>query len=113
MVLGAIQQVKVPDKFMTYITIFSSGCGYYLHFVDISEFHGYYPHFVDIIHIGHITIYLACNVCHVLHTLVLVVDIICIGHIIHILFLVMDIICIVHITSYLARNVNPIFQIYS
>ena len=65
--LGAMQQVKVPDKFMTYITLFFSGRGYYPHFVDIirilwiSMFRGYYPHFVDIICIGHIMSYLPRN----------------------------------------------------
>ena len=70
--------------------------GYYPHFVDIYVFRGYYLHFVDIIRIGQITSYLACNVCHGLHSFVLLIDIIYIGH----------------ITSYLARNANPIFQIY-
>ena len=35
-----------------------------------------YPNFVDIIRIGHITSYLSRNVCHGLHSFVLVVDII-------------------------------------
>ena len=39
-----MEQVEVPDKVMTYITLFCSGHGYYPHFVE-------YPHFVDIIHI--------------------------------------------------------------
>ena len=55
--------------------------GYYPHFVEISTFCGYYTHFVDIICIGKITSYLACDVIHVLHRLVLVVGIIYIGHI--------------------------------
>ena len=82
--LVTMQRVKVPDKFMTYITLFSSGCGYYpyfvniirilwiskfrgyyLHFVDISAFRGYYPHIMDFICIVHIMSYLACNVCPV------------------------------------------------
>ena len=33
---------------MTYIALFSSGRGYYPHFVEISTFHGYYLHFMDI-----------------------------------------------------------------
>ena len=49
--------------------------GYYPHFVDLSAFRGY-PRFVDIIHIVHITSYLALNV-----HFVLVVDIIYSGHI--------------------------------
>ena len=53
-----------------------------------------YLHFVDIICIGHITSYLACNVHHVSHSFVLVVDII-----------------FGHITSYLARNIRPISHI--
>ena len=42
----------------------------------LSAFHGYYLHFVDTIDIGDITSYLACNVRHVLHSFVLVVNII-------------------------------------
>ena len=44
----------MPDKVMTYITLFCSDRVYYPHFVDIirilwiSTFRGYYPHFVDI-----------------------------------------------------------------
>ena len=72
-----------------------------------------YPHFVDIIHIRHITTYLARNVSHVIHSFVLVVDVILIDNIIHSFVLVVDIICIVHITSYLSCNVCPIFNIYS
>ena len=56
MVLGAMQRLKVPDKFMTQITLFCSDRGgYYLNFVKIihilwiSTFHGYYQHFVDIV----------------------------------------------------------------
>ena len=93
--------------------LFCSGCGYYPHFVDISAFCEYYLHFADIIRIGHSTSYLARNVSHVFHSLVLVVDIICIGHILHSVVLVMDIVCIGRITSYLACNVCPIFHIYS
>ena len=93
---------------MNFIRIFG-----YPHFVDVSAFHEYYPHFVYIIFIGFIAIYLDRNVCHVLHSFVLVVDIIYIGNIINIFVLVVDIICIGRITSYLARNVHPIFHIYS
>ena len=57
----------------------------------LSAFCGYCPHFVDTIVIGHIKTYLARNICHFLHSFVLVMDII-----------------FGHITSYLARNVNPI-----
>ena len=70
---------------------------YYLHFVDIYSFCGYYSHFDEIIRIGHITRYLAPNVCHDLQSFVLVNAIIYIGH----------------ITSYLTFNVRPIFYIYS
>ena len=65
--------------------------------MDVSAFCGYYLHFVDNIRIGHITSDLSRNVCHGIHSFVLVVDIIYIGH----------------ITSYLARNFHPIFHIYS
>ena len=65
--------------------------------MEIYTFGGYYLHFVDIIRIGHIMSYIYRNVCHGLHSFVLVVDIIYIGH----------------ITSYLSRNVRPIFHIYS
>ena len=68
--------------------------GYYPHFVDVSAFHGYYPHFVDTIGIGHITSYLDFYVYHVLHSFVLVMDIV-----------------FVCITSYLACNVHPISHI--
>ena len=81
--------------------------------MDISAFRGYDPPFVDIIRIGHITIYLACDVHLVLHSFVLVMDIIFIGHILHIFVLVVDIIYIGRITSYLTHNVRPIFHIYS
>ena len=60
----------------------------------VSAFCGYYPHFVDTTRIGHITSYLACNVCYALHSLVLVMDII-----------------FGHITIYLARNIHPISHI--
>ena len=70
--------------------------GYYPYFVDISVFCGYYPRFVDIIHIGHITSYLARNVRNILHSFFLVVDII-----------------FGRITSYLACNICPISHIYS
>ena len=66
--------------------------GYYPHFVGISVFcgyyphlsafrrnihvSGYYPHLVDTIVVDHIASYLAFNVCHVLHSFVLVVEII-------------------------------------
>ena len=69
--------------------------GYYPYFVDISVLSGYYPHFVDTIVIVHIMSYLACNVSHVLHSLVMVVDII-----------------FGHITSYLAHNVHSISHIF-
>ena len=45
-------------------------CGYYLHFVDIIHILWIlwiYPHFMDIICIGHITSYLARNVCPIFH----------------------------------------------
>ena len=79
----------MPDNVMNYIALFCSDHGYYLHFVDIirilwiSTFHGYYPHFVDI-----------STFC---------------GYYLHFV----DIVCIGHITSHLARNFNPIFQMYS
>ena len=63
----------------------------------------------------HITSYLARNLCHVIHSFFLVVDIIFIGHILHSFILVVDIICIGQITSYLVCNVSnssPIFHIY-
>ena len=108
---------------MNQITLFCSGREYYSYFVEISTFcrnihvlwilsafcgiiHvpwilpgfcGYYPNFMDMIRIFHITSYLARNVRHVIHSFVLVVNIIYIGH----------------ITSYLARNVCPILHIYS
>ena len=47
--------------------------------------------------IVHMKNYLACNVRHVVHIFVQIVDIICIGH----------------IASYLSCNVRPIFHIYS
>ena len=72
----------------------STLCGYYPNFVNICAFHGYYPHFVDTICIDHITSYLDHNVCDVLNSFVLVVDII-----------------FVHITSYLSRNFRPISHI--
>ena len=68
----------------------------YAHFVSISTFRGYSLHFVDIIRIGQITIYLACNVCHVLRSFVLVMDNI-----------------FGRITGYLACNCLPIPHIYS
>ena len=89
MVLGAMQLLKVPDKVMTWNTLFCSDRGYYLHFVDItriswiSTFRGYYPHLV----------YISAFREYYPHF----VDIICIGH----------------ITSYLARNVRRIFRIYA
>ena len=95
---------------MTYTKLFRSGCGYSPHFVEnymfrgysphpveISTSRGYSPHFVNIIRIGHITSYLAFNVHHGLHSLVLVVDIIYIGDTVR----------------YLACNICPIFHIYS
>ena len=60
----------------------------------LSAFRGYYPHFVNTISISHITSYLACNVCHVLHIFVLVADII-----------------FGRVTSYLACNVCTISHI--
>ena len=65
--------------------------GYYPHIVDISKFRGYYPYFMDTIGISHITSYLECNVCHLLYSFVLAVDII-----------------FGHITGYLARYIQPI-----
>ena len=62
--------------------------------VDIIRILWIYPNFVDTTRIFHITSYLARNVCHVLHSFVLVVDII-----------------FGHITSYLARNIRPISHI--
>ena len=62
--------------------------------MDIIHILWKYPHFVDTIVIGHITSYLALNVCHVLHSFFLVVDII-----------------FGHNKSYLARNVHPISPI--
>ena len=65
-----LQLVKVTDKFMTYITLFHSNRGCYLHSVDvilILWISWIYPHFVDTICIGHITSYLACNVCPIFH----------------------------------------------
>ena len=91
--------------------LFCSCLGYYPHFMNIIRILGIYPHFMDIIRIGQIVSYLALNVHHVLHSFVLVVDIICIGHIIHSFVLVVDIICIGHIKSYLSRNFCPIFHI--
>ena len=70
---------------------------YYPYFVEIYTFGGYYLHFVDIIRIGHIMSYISRNVCHGLHSFVLVVDIIYIGH----------------TMSYLSHNLHPIFHIYS
>ena len=55
------------------------------------KFCGHYPNFVDTILIGNITSDLACNVSHVQHSFVLVLDNI-----------------FVYITSYVARNVQPI-----
>ena len=72
----------------------STLCGYYPSFVNICAFHGYYPHFVDTICIDQIASYLDHNVCDVLNSFVLVVDII-----------------FGHITSYLARNARPISHI--
>ena len=49
-----VQQVKAPDKVMTYITLSCYDFVYYPRFVDIvrisliSTFRGYYPHFMDI-----------------------------------------------------------------
>ena len=85
----------------------------YSHFVDIICILWMYPNFVDNIRIGHITSYLAQNVCHVLHSSVMVVDIICIGRSLHSFVVIVDIICICHIMSYLDCNIHPIFHIYS
>ena len=69
-----MERVKVPDKVITYITLFCSGHGYYPHFVeyphftDIIRISCMYPFFVDIICMGLITRYIACNVHHVIHT---------------------------------------------
>ena len=79
--------------------------------MNIIRILGIYPHFMDIIRIGQIVSYLALNVHHVLHSFVLVVDIICIGHIIHSFVLVVDIICIGHIMSYLACNAHYVLKI--
>ena len=49
MVLGAIQRVKVHDKFMIYIKLFHSGHGYYFRDIRISW---KYPRSVDIIRIA-------------------------------------------------------------
>ena len=76
----------------------------YFHLVE-------YPHSLDIIRIGHITSYLAHNICHVLHSLILVVDIICVDYILNSFVLVVNIICIGHIMIYLACNFCPIFHI--
>ena len=90
--LVTMQRVKVPDKVMTYITLFSSGCGYYPYFVNIirilwiSTFRGYYSYFVDIIRI----LWISWIYPHF-------VDNIFIGR----------------INSYLAHNDHPIFHIYS
>ena len=75
-------------------------------------FRGYYPHFEGIICIGHIKNYLAHNVCHVIKSFVLVMNIIFIFQILNSLVLFVDIVCIGNITSYLACNVRPIFHIY-
>ena len=64
--------------------------------MDIIRILWMYLHFVDII-IFHITRYLAFNVCHSLHSFVLLVYIIYTGLTI----------------SYLADNVRPFFHIYS
>ena len=58
-------------------------CGYYWHFVEISMFRRYYRHIVEISTSRGYYRYFV------------------------------DIICIDHIMSYLARNVRPIFHIYS
>ena len=60
----------------------------------LCAFFGYYPHFVDTIDIGHIMSYLTCNLRHVIHSFVLVMDIV-----------------FGRITSYLAHNVRPISHI--
>ena len=57
--------------------------GYYLHFMEISMFRRYYPHFVEISTSGDYYPHFV------------------------------DMIYIDLITSYLARNVRPIFHIYS
>ena len=72
-----------------------------------------YPHFVDIIRIGHITSYLARNVCHVLQVFILVMDVVCFCYILHSFVLVVDIICIGRNMSYLSLNFRPISHIYS
>ena len=103
-----------------YLVEISTFRGYYPHFVEISKFRGYYPHFVDIsalcenyrhsvkisiirayyphfvdtILIFHITSYPDRNICHVIHSFVLVVDTI-----------------FGRITSDLACNVYPISHI--
>ena len=51
--------------------------------MDIIRILWIHPHFVDIIRIDQITRYLSHNVCHVLHTFFLAVDIIYIGRILH------------------------------
>ena len=55
--------------------ILSAFRGYICTMWILSAFSGYCLHFVDTIGIGHITSYLARNVRHVLHSLVLVMDI--------------------------------------
>ena len=71
-------------------------CGYYSHFVDIYVLRGYYPHFVEISmfyqyypHLVEISTSRGYYPYYV------------------------DMIYIDHITIYLARNVRPIFHIYS
>ena len=79
----------------------STKCRQYPWNVDISailrniHIRRYYLHFVNTIGVGHIMIYLARNVCHVLHSFVLFVDTI-----------------LGHITSYLACNFHFIPHIY-
>ena len=68
--------------------------GYYPNFVERTTFCGYDTHFVDTIGIVHNTSYLARDIRHVLHSFVLVADII-----------------FGHSTLYLACNVHPISNI--
>ena len=70
--------------------------GYYPHFVEISMFRRYYPHFVDIsTSRGYYPHFVDISTFRWYYP-----------HFV-------DIIYIDHITSYLARNVRPIFHIYS
>ena len=83
--------------------------GYYLHFVEISTFRGYYPHFVDIYVLrGYYPHFLEISMFRRYYPHFVEISTSC-GYYPHFV----DIIYIDHITSYLARNVCPIFHIYS